>query len=88
MNSKERIRSILSFEIPDRIGICDGYWQTTQDRWHQEGLPENTSADDYFKTEIRSIGFDFSFRFKEKLLEETKDYRIYETNAFNLSRMW
>lgn len=40
------------------------------------------------KERIRSIGFDFSFRFKEKLLEETKDYRIYETNAFNLSRMW
>lgn len=76
MNSKERIKSILSFEIPDRIGTNDEYWLTTQDRWYKEGLPENISADDYFETEIRGISFDWSFRFEEKVLEETKDYRI------------
>lgn len=77
MNSKERIKSILSFEMPDRIGIHDGYWQGTQERWRKEGLPGRISADDYFETEIRLISFDWSFQLQEKIIEERKDFKVY-----------
>ena len=36
MNSRERIKLILNFQIPDRIGIADAPWPETLHRWSKE----------------------------------------------------
>jgi uroporphyrinogen decarboxylase len=41
MDSRQRIKAILSFRKPDQMpAVGMGYWRETVDRWGQEGLPE------------------------------------------------
>lgn len=77
MTSKERIQIVLSGGIPDRVPFHDSYWTTTTQRWHQEGLPINISADEYFGCEITRIGGDYSLQIPYQLIEETDRYRVY-----------
>lgn len=77
MTSKERIDVVLSGGIPDRVPFHDSFWETTVQRWYKEGLPRETSPDDYFGTEIVRIGGDYSLQFPIELIEETKEYRVY-----------
>ncbi len=77
MNSKERIRMLLSGEIPDRIGRADAPWPETRARWRKEGLPADVHASDHFKMDIRmNTRVICSFLLEEKVLEETDDYQI------------
>ena len=77
MNSRDRIKAILNFEIPDRIGIFDAPWPETVERWHKEGLPEGIYPDEYFDFDIGyHIFLDVSFMLPEKIIEETDKYII------------
>jgi hypothetical protein len=55
MTSKERIRKILDFKTPDRIGMHDTFLETTLDRWRNEGLPDDASPEEYFRFDLDII---------------------------------
>ncbi|MFH1742433.1 MAG: uroporphyrinogen decarboxylase family protein [bacterium] len=44
MNSVERILQTIDHQEPDRVPMADGFWPTTIERWHGEGLPENVPS--------------------------------------------
>lgn len=85
MTARERFRTILARKIPDRIGYYDSFWGETITRWRKEGMPEDISPDDYFNTELRSMGADQSLQFPEVIIEETEEYKIY-TDANGVKR--
>lgn len=76
MTSRQRVLMALHHQQPDRVPIHDSPWQTTIDRWHQQGLPEGTSPHDYFGYELSSFGADLTLQLPEELIEETDDYII------------
>ena len=76
MTSQERVLLALRRKQPDRVPIHDSPWGTTEERWHREGMPEGTSAFDYFGFEFRGFGGDTSFQLERKVIEETDDYVI------------
>ena len=78
MNSQERVSLVLSGGIPDRVPLDDGYWQTTIERWWQEGLPRDVSPSDFFGTnEIVRISGDYTMQFPERVIEERGMTRTY-----------
>jgi uroporphyrinogen decarboxylase len=77
MLSQERIATVLSGGVPDRVPIHDAYWETTVQRWRGEGLPQGVSPHDYFDTEIVRIGGDYTMQFPVRLVEESDRYRLY-----------
>jgi uroporphyrinogen decarboxylase len=78
MDSRERVLTVLSGGIPDRIPLDDSYWQTTIERWRREGLPKGISPHDYFGTnEIVCIGGDYTMQFPERVLAEGEAVRHY-----------
>lgn len=76
MTSRDRIKDILNFRLPDRVGITDSFWPETIERWHREGLPADKSPADYFGIEWECIYMDTSFQFEERLLEDYEEYMI------------
>lgn len=55
MNAKERISKILNFQRPDRIGVYDHFLDSTIENWKTDGLPENTSPEDYFNLDLHIV---------------------------------
>ena len=68
---------MLSRGVPDRVPFHDTYWETTVQRWHEEGLPQDVTPEDYFGTEIVRIGGDYSMQFPVRIEEESDRYRRY-----------
>jgi len=89
MNSRERLKKILSGEIPDRVGMVDiSYWPATIRRWRGEGLPEGVSPARYFDLDVITLlPFDSSLRLPEQKIEETGEYEIVrDSNGVTLKR--
>jgi len=76
MNSRNRIKKLLQFEEPDRVGISDSFWVETIERWQKEGLPLNVPIYDYFDLDCWWIMFEQRFGFDEKILEDNPEYKI------------
>ena len=70
---------VLNHQIPDRVPIVDSIWSATVQRWHKEGLPEDTSPAKYFGYEFEYFGADLTPRFPVKILEENEEYVITST---------
>lgn len=89
MTSRERILAVVNHEEPDRIPLHDSPWASTIERWHQEGLPEDTSVAEYFGFDRWvGIGADMSPRYPERVIEETDEYIISTTRWGETSRRW
>lgn len=90
MTSRERIKKIFNFQIPDRVGIYDYYWNETLERWRHEGLPEDILYEEYFNhdvwytMEFWESDFDQSLRIPEKIVEETED-TLTRVNEFGMT---
>ncbi len=56
MTSRERIKTILTGGVPDRVGMHESPWADTLDLWREQGLPEGQSVDDYFGMDITKFG--------------------------------
>ncbi len=78
MTSRERVLCSLKHHEPDRVPISDSPWDTTEERWHGEGLPHDLSSADYFGYEFAGCGADCSFRFEHTVLEETDAFTIFK----------
>ncbi len=76
LTSRERVLLALSHRKPDRVPIHDAPWETTIDRWKQEGMPANAIPEEYFGYELRLFGFDGSLQLPKKVVEETDEFVI------------
>jgi uroporphyrinogen-III decarboxylase len=88
MTSRERMKTIMNFGIPDRVGMHDWFWGATIARWREEGLPEDADFGKRFGFDIGQIAYDQSFRFEREVLEEDDETQI-ERNDFGMTqRRW
>jgi len=88
MTSRERVLVALHREPGDRIPIHDAPWDTTEARWHREGLPEGQSSADYFGFEFWGCWVDNSLQLPTETVEEAEDYTITTTGDGNTWRNW
>jgi len=88
MTDRERVLSALDFQEADRIAIHDAPWDTAIERWHQEGLPEETDPAEYFGFALVGAWADLSMRLPTELLEETEKYTITRTNDGEVIKNW
>lgn len=81
LTERERILRTYKRQEVDRIPMLDSAWQGTVRRWHNEGLPQGVSWEDYFGFDkLIRLETDNSPRFEHKVLEETDRYRIETTS--------
>ncbi len=88
LSARERIRTLLSFKEPDRIGMADSYWVDTLPRWREEGLPADADPGEYFGFDFDHLSMDTSLRLPERLLEETDEYTIREDKHGFVAKQW
>ncbi len=88
MTSRERVAKALGHEKPDRVPIYEAFWEATSNSWHEQGLPEGVSPDDYFETAIRLIALDNSFGFAPEEVERTSDCVVVRDEWGVLKRDW
>lgn len=82
MTGAERIRAVLDGRRPDRIPICDAWWQTTLDRWRGEGLPTGIAPDDYFEVDWHRVVPDYTLQIPPRTLSETAtERRVVDANG-------
>ena len=86
MTSRERVLMALNHEEADRVPMHDSPWVSTIQRWHQEGLPHDPPAAEYFDFEIVTFSADTTPRFPVKIVEETDEYIVCTTPAGGLRR--
>ena len=77
MNKKERVTAAIHYQKPDRIPMCDSFWEDTVARWHNEGLPENIKPGEFFDFDITSFSLDCSPRFKTEIFKEIDGLRTF-----------
>lgn len=89
MTSRERFARMFSHKDADRIPIIDSPWPATIERWHREGMPDDTDYVRYFGLDaVANIWADSSPRFEAKTLEETGEYRVYTTSWGATLKNW
>jgi len=78
VNSRERIKRIFNFQIPDRVGIFDAPWPETVARWRMEGLPADVHVNEYFKYDVdECLLLDTSLGLPAKIIEKNEEFMIY-----------
>ncbi len=76
MTSRERVATILSGGIPDRVAMDESPWGETYERWRREGLPQDANVVDYFGMDLAKIGGpNLTFRLETKVVGEDDTYR-------------
>jgi uroporphyrinogen decarboxylase len=68
VNSRDRIKTALRFERPDRLPVHESPWEQTAAAWYDEGIPAGVSLADYFDFDIEMMYLDPSPRFEMKVL--------------------
>lgn len=80
LTTRERVLRMYEHREADRVPMQDYPWDTTLERWHQEGLPDDVSYVDYFGLDhFGHIGVDITPRYPEEVVEETDEYTIVKT---------
>lgn len=80
MTTRERLLRTYKHQETDRVVMLDSAWEGTVKRWHEEGLPNNISWQEYFGFDtIVNILPNNTPRYPFKLIEETDRYRIVTT---------
>jgi uroporphyrinogen decarboxylase len=92
MNTKERMKAVFSFQIPDKVPLMEVcFWPETVQRWHNEGLPNDAYPTTYFNMDMNNItwmGYSNSFRFEAKVLEETDEYVVSQDENGATVKTW
>ena len=79
MTHRERVRTAIAREQPDRVPIMDAAWRETVQRWRREGLPADVDVADYFDYAIREIWCDTSPRFPLEVVREDDEQIVTTT---------
>lgn len=89
LTSKERFTRMYEHRDADRVPVIDIPWASTIERWHQEGMPEETHFVDYFDLDrVAGIHVDTSPRYPYQVIEETADHKIYTTGWGATLKNW
>ena len=86
LTRRERVRLALAHKEADCIPIHDSPWGATITRWHNEGLPEGVSPDEYFGFAFRGFGADLSPQYPVRVLERTSEYIVETTPCGGVRR--
>ncbi|MFW5692472.1 MAG: hypothetical protein ACOCX3_03890, partial [Chloroflexota bacterium] len=86
--ARDRIRSLLNRQEPDRIGLWDAYWDDTIIRWRSEGLPADTTPQALLDFDFELLFMDASLRLPERLLEDNPEYTIREDKHGFVGKQW
>ena len=88
MSQREIIQALLAKEIPDRVGLNEGFWpHLVENAWGAQGLDEGADFIERFNFDIRSVGwFDVPGPRPdlETVIEETDEW-IVDRNAWGAS---
>ncbi|MCS7192816.1 MAG: hypothetical protein NZ937_07545 [Armatimonadetes bacterium] len=77
LSPKERVWRAIKQQPVDRVPCVDAYFlPETIKQWEKEGLPENASVAEFFDLDLVCISVDCTAGMKEKLLDETDEYKI------------
>ncbi len=77
MDSRERVQTVLSGGVPDRVPFQDSYWQATVRRWRREGLAADVDLGRHFGFDIAQVGsVDDTLQLPARILEETGRQRV------------
>lgn len=81
MTARERFLATMNFEPCDHVPYWEitGFWDETLERWHNEGLPEDTDFDAFFgldRWDLVPVNLDFLPLFPEQILEEDASYTL------------
>ena len=76
MTSRERIRTTLRRQEPDRMPrVEQSFWPETLARWQREGMPADTSPAALFALDLTvHLDLDNSLRLPGEILEEAADW--------------
>ena len=89
MTTRERFQRMYQHKEADRVPMLGGPWDTTIERWHREGLPENADFADYFGLDhVVGVGGDTSPRLPSRVIEETDEYVIALDSWGTTSKNW
>ncbi|MFC1607207.1 uroporphyrinogen decarboxylase family protein [Candidatus Latescibacterota bacterium] len=91
MTSRERIQLIMQHDQPDRVGIYDHYWTETLQRWQNEGMPVDVSAEDYFEHDIMfscESAYDESLCLEEKVFSKDNEKTIRLNSYGVMEEVW
>ncbi len=89
MTTRERFRRMFEHKEADRIPIIDSPWGATIERWHKEGMPEDTNFVDFFDIDhAQTISVDNSPQYPVKVIEETGEYKTYTTRWGATLKNW
>jgi uroporphyrinogen decarboxylase len=80
MTSQERVMLALQHREADRVAVSDSPWETTEQRWHREGLPEGVTAAQHFNFELWGFWGDNSLQLEGRVMEETDEW-VTRTNT-------
>ncbi|MHB8277243.1 MAG: uroporphyrinogen decarboxylase family protein [Candidatus Humimicrobiaceae bacterium] len=89
MTTYERMKRMYEHKEADRIPIVDVLWNSTRERWQEQGMPAGVDLSEYFDIDsIPKIEVDNSFRFEVKILKETEEYIIHTTPWGSTFKDW
>ena len=79
MTSRERVRTAIARQIPDRVPVHDWPWpDPTIPNWHKQGLPADSTPGEYFGYDMQRLkpSFPYFGTPPTEVLEETDDYIV------------
>ena len=80
MLSRDRLLGAINRKPIDRVPMMEGYWTTTIDNWHKQGLPKSVTfekAPEHFGQDLTAgVYVDWSFQYPAGIVEETDEYTI------------
>lgn len=90
MTTRERIRTTLRRQEPDRIPLCEiCFWPQTTERWRTEGLPADKTPNEYFELDHLALGgADCSLRLPVEVLEECEEWKLERDSSGATHKVW
>ena len=77
MNGRDRVRNALARLPLDRVPVYDAPWEDTLANWREQGMPADTSPEDYFDWDIAIMGLDASMRQDQEVLEQDEQFIVF-----------
>lgn len=78
MTSRERVKAAIRHEPVDRLPVQDELWLQVPALWKQQGLPEDTSPEDFLGFDFTDMFLDTSPRLEQKIVHRDGEYIIYD----------
>jgi uroporphyrinogen decarboxylase len=92
MNSIERVKTLLSKRIPDRMGLFDHLWpETIPDYWAAQGYPKETAPEFFFDYDMALYGEWINtepFPRNKDILEQTDRWEVYRDGRGATLKRW